>query len=572
MPSFNEQDKLINTFKNKYNEIFKENWNYQESVYKFNSLLKDSKNLIDNDLSEKLTLYFLGKMDIFMTIKNLILEEISKLEYNLKKLDVNFIKYINKLVDNLKNFSLEQRNIYQQIKDKSIIKLIDSLLVNYYNKNKEIFKSIKQIHKVGYDLNRENIIENNFSLNNKKTSNYKNYETKNNIINYTPKFKFIMNNYIKSKSFKNLKNKINKHSNSKGLFLDNNFNLNSLFNDKIGHFIKKKIQSKNSSSPCLFHINNSNNSFSKKNNLKLNIETSFSKNKNNYSNKIINSNENENIILNDKSSLLKEINTLKEKNKELEKKNSDLIIEEKIIKNNEINKLLENYNKLYEIYKILNEKEDILINDLYKEDYLMDINDLKQNNITKKTISEYIDNIYEKILESIEIKKNIFKENKLNNNNSITSNYISTINNKNNYYVEAIITKLKNLNEYLIDNINLNIKNKKNEKHCDINIIAENNNLLSLSDEFETPKSNKNNFEEKEYYNNKYKNILDLIDINEKLIKQKSEDYNIFKREYLSDKNIGEKIDTNLIDNNINIFFSNNVSFRNSKNNISNIK
>ena len=305
MPSFNEQDKLINTFKNKYNEIFKENWNYQESVYKFNSLLKDSKNLIDNDLSEKLTLYFLGKMDIFMTIKNLILEEISKLEYNLKKLDVNFIKYINKLVDNLKNFSLEQRNIYQQIKDKSIIKLIDSLLVNYYNKNKEIFKSIKQIHKVGYDLNRENIIENNFSLNNKKTSNYKNYETKNNIINYTPKFKFIMNNYIKSKSFKNLKNKINKHSNSKGLFLDNNFNLNSLFNDKIGHFIKKKIQSKNSSSPCLFHINNSNNSFSKKNNLKLNIETSFSKNKNNYSNKIINSNENENIILNYKSSLLK---------------------------------------------------------------------------------------------------------------------------------------------------------------------------------------------------------------------------------------------------------------------------
>ena len=254
MSSFNEQDKIIITFKNKFNEIFKENWNYQESVYQFNSLLKNSKSLIDNTLSEKLTLYFLEKMDNFISIKNLILEEISKLENNLKNLDINFIIYINKLVNNLKEYSSEQRNIYKKINNKSIIKSIDSLLVNYYNKNKEIFKSIKQIHNVGYDLNKENKLGNNFDKNNEKISNdnknnkgnldNKNYEEKNNIINYTPKFKFIMNNYIKSKSLKNLKNKINKHCFSKNLLLDNGFNFNNLFNDKIGIFIKKNYREK----------------------------------------------------------------------------------------------------------------------------------------------------------------------------------------------------------------------------------------------------------------------------------------------------------------------------------------
>ena len=52
-------------------------------------------------------------MDNFITIKNLINEEISKLENNLKKLDINYIKPFNKLVDNLKDYSLAKRNIYQ---------------------------------------------------------------------------------------------------------------------------------------------------------------------------------------------------------------------------------------------------------------------------------------------------------------------------------------------------------------------------------------------------------------------------------------------------------------------------
>ena len=100
--------------------------------------------------------------DIFITIKNLINEEISKSENNLKKLDINYIVYINKLVDNLKVYSLAQRNIYPTIKNKISLKSLDTLLVNYYNKNKERFKSIKQIHR---NDNNKIITNNNIKLN-----------------------------------------------------------------------------------------------------------------------------------------------------------------------------------------------------------------------------------------------------------------------------------------------------------------------------------------------------------------------------------------------------------------------
>ena len=150
--------------------------------------------------------------------------------------------------------------------------------------------------------------------------------------------------------------------------------------------------------------------------------------------------------------------------------------------------------------------------------------------------------------------------------NSIKS-YNIKINDNNNYYIEIIMNKLKNINNYLINN-------KVYEKpiNNDINIIKENNNLLSLSEELETPKSNSNILENsknnEENYDNKHKKIIELLDINEKLIKERYEDFNNLNKENVSDKNISEKLDTNLIDNNLNnniINFSNSVSFRNNK-------
>ena len=588
MTKINEQDKIINTFKQNIKEIVETNFNYQESVYKFNTLLNESENFIEKNISEKLTLYFLNRMDNFITIKKNIIEEISSLENNLKQLDIKYITYINKLVNNLKEFSSEQRNLYKEIKNKSLIKLLDTLLVNYYNKNKEIFKLIKRIHNdnnsVNYYLNSNinlklNLNEVNF--NNQEYLEDKLLKTENNVINYTPKFKFIMNNYIKAKSIKRYKNKINdyKHSKSKGYLLEKYFNFNPLFNDKIENYIKKKLQNKNSSSPCLVN-KNINNYFKSKNNereptnsdskndfniftlsqqisevfkifknfkkilddfinnieihrIKTDLEKKIEKLENYLSNiknnKIINSN-----ILSEK-----EKNKLKEENNELNKKISDMIKERKIENKNEINNLYKNYNYFIEIFKLLKDKE--IINEFEKEEYLID----KEKNLSKEILNDYIYNIYQKILELIEMERNVVKEDKLNNNSF--RNDINT-----NHYIKIIISKLNNINEYLINN---KMKNTNNEN--DINIVKENNNLLSLSDGSETPKSNesKNNNENKlpveilEDDNDiTFKKIIELIDNNEKLIKERYDDFY---------KNIGEKIDVNLIDN------SNGMSFRN---------
>ena len=51
-----------------------------------------------------------------------------------------------------------------------------------------------------------------------------------------------MNSYIKTKSLKKLKTKIN--TKSKEYLLENNFSLNNLFNNKLGIFIKKNYKIK----------------------------------------------------------------------------------------------------------------------------------------------------------------------------------------------------------------------------------------------------------------------------------------------------------------------------------------
>ena len=515
--SFNEQEKIINSFKKNLIIIIEINFDYKKSVNEFNSLLKESKKLIDNNLSEKLALYFLKKMDNFISIKKLIIEEISILEYNLKQLDTNYIIYINKLVDNLKAFTLNQRNIYKQIENKTVIKLLDKLLVNYYNSNKEIFKSLKQLHRFNNSNNKNNKsnYDSNLVLNLNDSnncinvnSNYNSFnnlnikKNNNNIINWNPKFKFVMNNYIKSKSQKKIKDKIYIHSRSKGLLIQNSFT--TLFNDKIEDFIKKKFQNKNSSSPCLYNRNNSFNKSNEWNKSILETETTMSDSKNNLDNFILsqkiieffnglkiledntisinknNINDEEmekfkidlekkkidlqnyannikNIEIqnsNNNSLLMNEINNLKDKNTKLNKNIIDLINEKNIEQNNIINLLYSNYEQFYEIYKLLN--DNIINNDLDKKEYLIDENILKGKKFNKKKIKEYNYNLYQKILELIEIQKNSLNEYKqinlnINSVNSVNNNNI--ISNIKKFDFETIISKINGIGNHFNDTI-----------------------------------------------------------------------------------------------------------------------
>ncbi len=635
--SINEQEKIINSFKNNFMKIIEINFDYKKSVNEFNSLLKESKNLIDNSLSEKLALYFLKKMDNFISIKKLIIEEISILEYNLKQLDTNYIIYINKLVDNLKVFTLNQRNIYNQIESKAVIKLLDKLLVNYYNSSKEIFKSLKQLHKFNNNTNTHkskydsnlmlNLNDNNncINLNNSHNSfiNLNLKKNNNNIINWNPKFKFVMNNYIKSKSKKKFKAKIYNHSRSRGLLIQNSFT--ALFNDKIENFIKKKYQIKNSSSPCLYKRNNSliNKSYesnksimetettmsdSKKNldifilshkiieflnGLKILEDSTMNINKNNINNEEMEkfkidlekkkidlqnyANNIKNIEIqnsNNNSILMNEVNNLKEKISKLNKNIIDLINEKNIEQNNNLNLLYSNYEQFYEIYKLFN--DDIINNDLDKKEYLIDETSLKEKKFNKQKIKEYNYNLYQKILEFIEIQKNSLNEYKQNNINinSVNSVYNNNMISNKKFDFGTIIAKINGIYEYL-NSININNENNLNDNNI-INIKKENNNLLSLSDELESPKSNKSeksdnnilqNDLEENTENNCYNKILDLVEKIEKLMILKKEEFTKLKEEYLSLKSIVDKVETNLVDENCDMDYNEGISFRNTKNN-----
>ena len=637
--SINEQEKIINSFKNNFMKIIEINFDYKKSVNEFNSLLKESKNLIDNNLSEKLALYFLKKMDNFISIKKLIIEEISILEYNLKQLDTNYIIYINKLVDNLKVFTLNQRNIYNQIESKSVIKLLDKLLVNYYNSSKEIFKSLKQLHKFNNNTNTNthkskydsnlmlNLNDNNNCINlNNSHNSFNNLNIKknnNNIINWNPKFKFVMNNYIKSKSKKKFKAKIYNHSRSRGLLIQNSFT--ALFNDKIENFIKKKYQIKNSSSPCLYKRNNSliNKSYesnksimetettmsdSKKNldifilshkiieflnGLKILEDSTMNINKNNINNEEMEkfkidlekkkidlqnyANNIKNIEIqnsNNNSILMNEVHNLKEKISKLNKNIIDLINEKNIEQNNNLNLLYSNYEQFYEIYKLFN--DDIINNDLDKKEYLIDETSLKEKKFNKQKIKEYNYNLYQKILEFIEIQKNSLNEYKQNNINinSVNSVYNNNMISNKKFDFGTIIAKINGIYEYL-NNININNENNLNDNNI-INIKKENNNLLSLSDELESPKSNKSeksdnnilqNDLEENTENNYYNKILDLVEKIEKLMILKKEEFTKLKEEYLSLKSIVDKVETNLVDENCDMDYNEGISFRNTKNN-----
>ena len=235
-----------------------------------------------------------------------------------------------------------------------------------------------------------------------------------------------------------------------------------------------------------------------------------------------------------------------------------------------------NYEQFYEIYKLL--IDDIINNDLDKKEYLIDETSLKEKKFNKQKIKEYNYNLYQKILELVEIQKNSLNEYKQIN---LNRNSVDTVNNNNlnsnNKKVdfENVIAKINGIYDYLND---ININNEKNINDNNIiNILKENNNLLSLSDELETPRSNKsqksdNNIIqdydlEENNESNSYNKILDLIEKIEKLMRIKNEELIKIKEEYLSLKSIVDKVDTNLVEENCNMNYNEGISFRNIKNN-----
>ena len=168
---------------------------------------------------------------------------------------------------------------------------------------------------------------------------------------------------------------------------------------------------------------------------------------------------------------------------------------------------------------------------------------------------------------------NEYKQNNINI-NSVNSVYNNNMISNKKFDFGTIIAKINGIYEYL-NNININNENNLNDNNI-INIKKENNNLLSLSDELESPKSNKSeksdnnilqNDLEENTENNYYNKILDLVEKIEKLMILKKEEFTKLKEEYLSLKSIVDKVETNLVDENCDMDYNEGISFRNTKNN-----
>ena len=349
---------------------------------------------IIKDFKEKIDETF-NKCSNKSELKIFLFKDINELENNLKILDINFIKCINELVDNLKEFVNKQRNIYQKLKNKELIKLLDSSLVEYYNKNKNIFKKIKSIHN-NIKLEKNQSIEKQMKLKlNLNKNNISNISLKK--INYIKPKKHILFNSYSNLFIKKSKNLINNlKSNSTPCFKFNK-NINKTENNNLNDinvFIlsNKVIQ-------FLDTLNELNeNKINKKNILLLKNDYLIKKK---YLEKYVEKIKNIEIINKNNSEYLNHINTIKKKNKELNIKIFNLTKKRKAEQN-------ENYILIYKIYNYLNH----IYNELY---FSKNKNHSKKNLLekflfkekeNKEKIMEYNDNLYKKIMELFESNNN----------------------------------------------------------------------------------------------------------------------------------------------------------------------
>ena len=524
MSSSHSQQKILNIFKEHINSILSKHFNYQNSVYKFNELLNSNKK-IDKKFSDRLTLYFIKKMDNFITIQKKISEEISLLEKNLKQLDNDYILNINKMVKNLKVYSSDQKNIYKELQnnypDNNTIKELNNNLVNYYNNSKDLIKIIKFIHDMKYNNKNNNVIYNslcvsidkknfpnqnssiNININNNTASPLQN--SNNSIFNSLTNFKFIMNN--RSKSLKWLKKKNLLH------ITENKFRNKTPIHLKIEKFMKNKTQFENNSTPCLVVKSN-----------------------------LLNSSDN-----------IREINIFILADKIIEFFDAMKILQENIIKKgNDIKKLKIKFElkkkNLIDTVTMIKKLNPENINNIKNSSVIFPNNILPQSNEMKTSIKELINKINELIQEKNSDKDFIQKSNENIYSKILELFKIKNISNLDMGCINSITQKLNEINDIL--NKNDNIKNDE------INIVTgNNNNLLSLLDDSNNEES------KREFKNNEeYKKLISLIEkikkqIEEKLglLKKITNELNILKNEYEEEKNKTSNDDINYdINNDIN--------------------
>ena len=445
--------------------------------------------------------------------------------------NINYRKTIEKLKNDIKNLTLNNRNVikkYKILNQKLILKEKEFNTLN--NKYKDIINKNKNTNNNNNsnNISNDNIIDNNSNKNNKN-----NYILINKKIEDNDSDDVIVDNFILIKKNNEIKRLHN--------IIEENKSINNKLNEKIKKLDIEILSMKDNNKINLSLINQKS---SQINDMNENI------------NKLKNEINNLNKIINDKNDILSKINEEKiilendliNTKKDIINKN-DIIdtlndkCKELLTEINKKQRLINEYNKNNDNYNIENNKH----NDIYNN-YNEKIKELEEKN---KIINNENNNLIkeseqqkEKInkLESIinELKEKI---NNLNNENKNNNKDIQNIdnNNNNNYINITDNDPHKNINNIINENQNIN-KDKK-PKHINNSLdsveILENNlnhSRRPSTPSFKSPESEKEKLEENETIN-------DLKKLNEVLLNK--------IKEYESTLNLNQSKDINDINNKI---------------------
>ncbi len=517
---------LLYSFQQKFEYLMNEEFDCKKYLIEFRNLVKSSPLILNENQEQEIYSYFELTLDQFHSIKNKLLNHLNKLIKDIINLDIQFVININEISSNLKQYTLNTREIYKKINNEQISILNDNLII-FYNNCKDIVKRIKEVHTI----------------------------SKNKNIN-----KIGLNNSHSQKSYHSLKKKINIDTEK------NERNENKINNLNKTNINKKVFTSPDFQKIILSFHNNSNNNM---NNLKRASSSLIKKNNENSRNKF----QNTEIYQTNTFNINNSINTnninlaylLKDFLKDMKNLQDAIIKKDKNVHQMKIN-FEKKKSKIYALSEnIINNNSFELKNypySLNEQNLKLDLIDenksqikelksqlsesIKQNNKLNQELNEMNQNLLY-ILKTLKEELVFSLNNSLNNSQKISSNNLNAplliddlIKSNNSYYKDIInyiyqlkekfksdknykeiYTLLNDVQKIIEEKTNINSDNNIYDNNSEVNIITgSNNQIINLLDESNTLISKKSS----NFSNITYNSVITLIDKIKKNIIEKKEE------------------------------------------------
>ena len=143
---------LLYSFQQKFEYLMNEEFDCKKYLIEFRNLVKSSPLILNENQEQEIYSYFELTLDQFHSIKNKLLNHLNKLIKDIINLDIQFVININEISSNLKQYTLNTREIYKKINNEQTSILNDNLII-FYNNCKDIVKRIKEVHTISKNKN-----------------------------------------------------------------------------------------------------------------------------------------------------------------------------------------------------------------------------------------------------------------------------------------------------------------------------------------------------------------------------------------------------------------------------------